>query len=90
MPAELCALRRPLPYTRTDRNANGKSLKRALITSHNDERLMKGLGVKLQASRIHEEKCYGLWVNAESLLDEGNDFLKAISSLVDESGGLNV
>ena len=89
MLAELCALRRPLPYTRTDRNANGKSLKRARITSHNDERLMKGLGVKLQASRIHE-KCYGLWVNAESLLDEGNDFLSAISSLVDESGGLDV
>src|SRR5436305_12635796 len=53
------------------------AIKRARIRSHNDERLMKGLKVKLQASRIHEEKCYSLWVNAESLLDEGNDFLKA-------------
>ena len=66
------------------------AIKRARITSHNDERLMKGLRVKLQASKKHERECYGLWVNAESLLDEGKDFLNAFSGPVGESGGLDV
>jgi hypothetical protein len=66
------------------------AIKRARVMSHDDKGLMEGLEVKLKALKIHEQNCYALWVNAESLLDDGNDFVKAISRLVGESGGLDV
>ena len=59
------------------------AIKRTRVTSHDDKRLMKRLKAKLRTSKIHEQECYALWVNAESLLDEGYD-------LVDESEGLDV
>ena len=53
--------------------------------AHDDtyQGVMERLKAKLEVSKIHEKEYYDLLIESGALLDEGNDFLKEVRSLVD-------